>query len=68
MAAGFHSPFFLWVGGISAPTGTPSVGCPCPPWKNEQTLANVFVKEQTLANAFRKDQTLTNQWQRKACE
>jgi hypothetical protein len=70
MAAGFRSPFFLWVGGLSSGSGvTPPIPevCPCPDYKHDVTLVNQFTKEQTLVNQFTNVQTLSSQWKRGGC-
>jgi hypothetical protein len=67
MAAGFRSPFFFWIGGLSVPTGVVPIVCPCPEYKHDTTLANQFTNEQTLTNQFSKEQTLSNQWKRGGC-
>jgi hypothetical protein len=50
MAAGFRSPFFIWVGGLSAPGGSgpeppepPDPGCPCTEYNREGTLVNSWL-------------------------
>jgi hypothetical protein len=74
MAAGFRSPFFRWIGGISAPGGSgpepPTPGpelCPCPDYGHDSTLTNQFTTETTLTNQFTGVQTLTSQWKRGTC-
>jgi hypothetical protein len=74
MAAGFRSPFYIWVGGLSAlggsgpePPEPPAVLCPCPEYKHDSTLTNQFTKDASLINEFTNVQTLTNQWKRGTC-
>jgi hypothetical protein len=45
MAAGFRSPFFIWVGGLSAPVDSPSTGCECPTYKRDGSLSNNWVSD-----------------------
>lgn len=69
MAAGFRSPFYIWVGGLSAPSGVvPPVDlCTCPTYKRDGTLTNQFAADGSLVNQFTADQTLTNQWRKRNC-
>ena len=73
MAAGFRSPFFLWVGGLNAPGGSgpvpPPVLCDCPDYVHEPTLANGFTRQNdTTCLSYTKPATLSNGWIRKACD
>jgi hypothetical protein len=73
MAAGFRSPFFLWIGGISAPGGSgptpPPDLCDCPDYKQPQTLTNAFTRQNdTTCLSYTKPATLANGWIRKACD
>jgi hypothetical protein len=52
MAAGFRSPFFIWVGGLSAPGGSgpeppdPNpTGCICPSYTRDGSLTNNWVSD-----------------------
>ena len=72
MAAGFRSPFYIWVGGLNAVSGSgpnppePEL-CTCPTYKRDGTLTNQFTADGSLANQFTADQTLTNQWRKRNC-
>jgi len=52
MAAGFRSPFFIWIGGLSAVGGSGPVppdpdpnGCVCPTYKRDGSLSNSWVSD-----------------------
>jgi hypothetical protein len=68
MAAGFRSPFFRWVGGLSAGGGVgplppiPPVLCTCPEYKHDPTTGCTFTFDGTLSNGFKLDGSLSNQF------
>jgi len=68
MAAGFRSPFFRWVGGLSAGGGVgplppiPPVLCTCPEYKHDPTTGCLFVPDGTLSNQFELGVSLSNQF------
>jgi hypothetical protein len=77
--AGFRSPFFIWVGGLTAPGGsgpTPPIppdptppGCVCVDYTQDPTLVNAFAVDTPPSNvAYTKTKTLINAWTRGACE
>jgi len=45
MAAGFRSPFFIWVGGLSAPGGSPSTECECPTYTRDGSVINQWISQ-----------------------
>jgi hypothetical protein len=57
MAAGFRSPFFIWVGGLAAPGGvgpfppTPTP-CPCPTYGYDGSLSNNWVTDTSQCSAL----------------
>ena len=52
MAAGFRSPFFIWIGGLSGTSGSgpippepPVVLCPCPEYNRDGSLTNQWISQ-----------------------
>lgn len=69
MAAGFRSPFFKWVGGISAGTATPvnidlwtRPGTVTSAYTQEQTLSNSWVPSGTTTSTYTRTGTTTDPW------
>jgi hypothetical protein len=57
MAAGFRSPFFIWVGGLSAPVDNPSTECVCPTYTRDGSLSNQWTSD--TCNPLRPELLLT---------
>jgi hypothetical protein len=69
MAAGLRSMLGIWIGGLSAGSGTPPVPCPCPDYGHDATLSMLSKNIETLANNAKIDTNpISGAWLRKGCE